>query len=138
MEANTQSQPKAEEKKLCTKCTTFYGTIVTNFMCSKCFKDAGGVIEPTPSGDAKVEDVSIKNEEEKEPEKPIQEKKNRCWGCNKKVGLLGFACKCSYIFCAKHRFADDHACDYDHKKEGIAELIKQNPLLAESQFEKIN
>jgi AN1-type zinc finger protein 5/6 len=35
------------------------------------------------------------------PEKP--KVKKRCEQCNKKVGLLGFECKCGKYFCAGHR-----------------------------------
>jgi len=30
--------------------------------------------------------------------------------CRKKVGLLGFACRCGGVFCATHRLYEDHAC----------------------------
>jgi len=40
-----QAQP---ERQLCGKCYSFYGTALTNFMCSKCFKESGGVL-PAPS-----------------------------------------------------------------------------------------
>ena len=44
-----------------------------------------------------------------------QEKRNVCWTCRKKVGLLGFECRCSYVFCSTHRYSDAHNCDFDHK-----------------------
>jgi hypothetical protein len=36
--------------------------------------------------------------------KPVQEAKNRCWTCNKKIGITGFQCRCNYVFCAAHRY----------------------------------
>ena len=30
--------------------------------------------------------------------KPIQENKNRCWVCSKKIGITGFECRCRYVF----------------------------------------
>ena len=144
----------------------FYGTGSTNFMCSKCFKDdqdAKGVKPAASNSDQKTitgaagetpktTDKEMTPEEEKAPSKPVQvrpphlssfhkvafqEKKNRCWACNKKVGLLGFECKCDYIFCAKHRHADDHNCDYDHKKDDLENLKKNNPLLEAGKVDKI-
>tara|TARA_Y100000590_G_scaffold1649_1_gene2083 strand:+ start:31978 stop:32190 length:213 start_codon:yes stop_codon:yes gene_type:complete len=46
-------------------------------------------------------------------------KKTRCAfnGCKKKIGLLGFECKCGNIYCSKHRHAEDHECTYDHKSK---------------------
>lgn len=37
---------------------------------------------------------------------------NRCEeaSCRKKVGLLGFACKCAKTYCATHRHPEDHLC----------------------------
>jgi len=47
-------------------------------------------------------------------------KKLRCHvsECKKKLGLLGFDCKCGHIYCSKHRHAETHSCKYDHKSEG--------------------
>lgn len=84
--------------------------------------------------------------------KQVQRNRGRCWTCKKKVGLTGFECQCSYVFCGKvrgdlpvkqarvvlfvlpwhawrcthdvvlvvyarpqHRYADEHACDFDYK-----------------------
>ena len=37
--------------------------------------------------------------------------------CNKNVGLFGLTCKCEDLFCAKHRYPDEHNCNYDFKTE---------------------
>lgn len=44
-------------------------------------------------------------------------KSNRCpvSGCNAKLGLLAFECRCGGKYCAKHR--DQHACTYDYKSD---------------------
>lgn len=44
--------------------------------------------------------------------------------CRKKLGLLGFECRCKKQFCAAHRAAEEHACDYDFKSNGKKELLK--------------
>ena len=62
-------------------------------------------------------------------------KTNRCWTCNKKVGLLGFKCKCEYVFCGEHRLAEAHECDFDFKASGKKLLAKQNPTIAPSKME---
>ena len=51
----------------------------------------------------------------------------RCHLCNKKAGTVPFRCKCGHVFCAKHRHPEDHACTYDHKGEGKADLAAKNP-----------
>ena len=46
-------------------------------------------------------------------------KKNRCGVCKKKLGLLGFECRCSDTqFCAIHRLPESHDCSFDHQKFG--------------------
>jgi hypothetical protein len=47
----------------------------------------------------------------------------RCFSCNKKVGLLGFDCRCNNIYCSKCRYPEDHSCIFDHKNYG-RELLK--------------
>lgn len=35
---------------------------------------------------------------------------SRCVICQKKVGILGFECKCTGTFCDKHRMMESHQC----------------------------
>eukprot|EP00257_Ricinus_communis_P019574 XP_015578600.1 zinc finger A20 and AN1 domain-containing stress-associated protein 1 [Ricinus communis] len=53
----------------------------------------------------------------------------RCNRCNKRVGLLGFGCKCGHLFCGKHRYPEEHKCRFDHKAFGHEVLRLQNPGL---------
>ena len=84
------------------------------------------------------EGVSTEN---KNIEIPVntQIKKNRCTSCNKKVGLLGFECKCGGNFCTSHRHADQHDCksinDIIQKDREI--LAKQNIKVVADKLEKI-
>ena len=59
-------------------------------------------------------------------EKP---KSKRCEhsDCKKKIGLLGFTCKCNKTFCSKHRHPEDHQCLFDHKSNDIS--ILENKLV---------
>ena len=36
-------------------------------------------------------------------DRPIQKNKSKCWICKKKIGILGFECRCGYTFCEDHR-----------------------------------
>lgn len=65
--------------------------------------------------------------EQKEQQKAQQkEQKVRCpvEGCNKKLGLVDFKCKCQNTYCAKHRVPDTHACSYDFRQEQTNRLMK--------------
>ncbi|CAI0549107.1 unnamed protein product [Linum tenue] len=54
--------------------------------------------------------------------------KSRCKVRNKKVGLLGFTCRCGDVFCGSHRYAEEHGCSFDVKGMAREILAKQNPL----------
>ena len=57
------------------------------------------------------------------------EKKKRCQSCNKRVRLLGFECRCGYVFCGDHRYAEKHSCTFDYKKMEREALAVKNPLI---------
>jgi len=61
----------------------------------------------------------------------------RCFICPRKVGLLGFRCRCNYIFCSRHRHADQHNCSFDYKAMNKAKLEVLNPQITSSKVEKI-
>lgn len=65
----------------------------------------------------------------------VQKDRSRCWFCSKKCGLTGFACRCGFTFCSRHRHAEDHECDFDHQKFGQELLQKCNPRLQAQQLE---
>ncbi|WRX23629.1 zinc finger protein [Theobroma cacao] len=54
--------------------------------------------------------------------------KNRCESCNKKLGLMGFTCRCGKVFCQVHLYPMVHSCQYDFKKADRQILPKQNPI----------
>jgi hypothetical protein len=66
--------PVVEEKpatKLCGKCMMFYGPIANNYLCSKCFKENGGVaaapkqpVSKAPDSEMKDETIKAATEEE--------------------------------------------------------------------------
>ncbi|KAL1201164.1 Zinc finger A20 and AN1 domain-containing stress-associated protein 10 [Cardamine amara subsp. amara] len=59
-------------------------------------------------------------------EEPV--KKRRCGICKRKIGMLGFNCRCGHIFCGSHRYSEDHSCPFDYKKSGRLALATQLPL----------
>uniref|UniRef100_A0ACD6A6Q4 Uncharacterized protein n=1 Tax=Avena sativa TaxID=4498 RepID=A0ACD6A6Q4_AVESA len=54
---------------------------------------------------------------------------NRCVTCHKKVGLLGFRCRCKGTFCSVHRYSDKHECGFDYKTAGREQIAKHNPVV---------
>ena len=73
------------------------------------------------------EDVPEKKEVN--PEKKIKKKKHRCSFCNKKLGLLGFACDCKGVFCPLHHSAHSHNCNFNYLKEKQDKIKQNNPKM---------
>lgn len=62
-------------------------------------------------------------------------KKNVCSVCNKKLGLIGFKCKCGKDNCSIHRYPESHPCTHDWIAEGKQQISQKNPVVA---ADKIN
>ena len=72
-----------------------------------------------------------------EGDQPEQKNRSRCFSCNKKVGLLGFECRCGYVYCSNHRHAMDHACTFDYATFDREKLAKANPVVAPSKLDRV-
>jgi hypothetical protein len=116
---------------------------------SKILKNSGIIFEKDPKSSIskeptdKIESNTIitpnKNTENlKENSKcTIQINKNRCWGCNKRVGYTGMECRCNYIFCGNCRYPEQHSCTFDFRAHGRKILEKQNKKIENNQLEEI-
>lgn len=61
----------------------------------------------------------------------------RCISCRKRMGLLGFKCRCGGVFCSAHRYSDKHGCSFDYKAAGRDAIAKANPVVKAEKVEKI-
>ncbi len=81
------------------------------------------------------------NQENRDSKEKSEIKKNRCTHdqCKKKVGLLGFDCKCGGYYCANHRHTDQHNCKSLQEiiKNERDILAKQNLKVVAEKLEKI-
>lgn len=64
-------------------------------------------------------------------------KRNRCNTCNKRVGFTGFDCRCGGMFCAEHRYSDQHNCTFDYKTVEREALRKNNPVVVSDKIQRI-
>ncbi|XP_029948771.1 LOW QUALITY PROTEIN: AN1-type zinc finger protein 6 [Salarias fasciatus] len=85
---------------------------------------------PTSEPEVVVES-SAQTEEKPKP------KKNRCFTCNKRVGLTGFDCRCGNVFCCLHRYSDVHNCTFDYKADAAEKIRKENPVIVGEKIKKI-
>lgn len=68
--------------------------------------------------------------------KPESKSVNRCGGCNKKVGLTAFRCRCGAMFCGSHRHPESHNCTFDFKGAGREAIARANPLVKADKVER--
>lgn len=90
--------------------------------------DPKEVVETNPEKRAAVEP----EEEEAPPQDP-----KRCLTCRRRVGITGFRCRCGFVFCGTHRYAEQHECSFDFKRIGKEKIAKANPIVKAEKLEKI-
>ncbi|EJW04084.1 hypothetical protein EDEG_01606 [Edhazardia aedis USNM 41457] len=70
-------------------------------------------------------------------EEGAKEAKIQCAKCKKKLRVSNnFVCRCGFIFCALHRFDDQHDCSYDFVKDGKEMLQKNNPKVYRGKMDR--
>ena len=135
---------KQVEPVMCAGKCGFYGNAATNNYCSKCWRDKHGAAKPVTESVA--EDPASPQVEAKATEvvpaviqlaKPEQKNKFACFSCRRKVGYLGFKCRCEYVFCAEHRYPHEHNCSVDVKKIQQSVVAKANPKVETEKLDKL-
>jgi hypothetical protein len=98
--------------------------------CSLCYKSVRPEEPAVSIAPARVEPEPVELNQPLE-EQPQQLNRSRCYKCNKKVGHLGFECKCKYIFCGNHRYHNEHNCTVDYHHSAKDHLRQNNlPVIA--------
>ncbi|KAK6935277.1 Zinc finger, AN1-type [Dillenia turbinata] len=63
---------------------------------------------------------------------------NRCACCRKKVGVMGFKCRCGSTFCGTHRYPEKHECTFDFKGSGRDAIARANPVVKADKIQSID
>ena len=127
--AAIESSKNDNDAALCANKCGFYGNPNNRNLCSVCYtaflKEAGAKyyeIETRQSSSSGAsESLETCDHNDLAPPKT----QNRCEICQKKVGMIGFSCRCGGCFCGKHRYPEEHSCGFDHKEVGRKILAKQ-------------
>ncbi|XP_031496479.1 zinc finger A20 and AN1 domain-containing stress-associated protein 4 [Nymphaea colorata] len=153
-----------ENHRLCANNCGFFGSPTTMNLCSKCYRDLRMKELQESSAKPPIEksltlmeqsSATVEIREEKtliQPavpflpssssvprasSTPVSGKPNRCSSCNKRVGLMGFKCRCGSTFCASHRLPEKHVCSFDFKAAGREAIARSNPVVKAEKLEKI-
>ncbi|KAK3031433.1 hypothetical protein RJ639_035256 [Escallonia herrerae] len=152
-----------EGHRLCANNCGFFGSPATHNYCSKCYSDIYAKEEQAKSAKSAVENSLFGTSSSSSssaaaaaaaevrsvvapvptavlPEAAGEEagaRPRRCAACPKKVGLMGFRCRCGVTFCGAHRYPEQHRCGFDFKAAGREAIAKANPLVKGVKLEKI-
>ncbi|XP_074591274.1 zinc finger A20 and AN1 domain-containing stress-associated protein 1-like [Curcuma longa] len=137
-ELNAAHKPGA----LCVNHCGFPGSPTTGDMCLSCFLASASTQprscspgfgppiwrSPTPAPEEKNATAAA-------PE--MAKEVNRCSVCRRRVGLMGFRCRCGELFCGEHRYSDRHDCCFDYKAAARDAIARANPVVRAAKIARI-
>ncbi|KAF5780679.1 putative transcription regulator A20-like family [Helianthus annuus] len=150
-EANKMNDTTSFQPVLCANGCGFFGSATTMNLCSKCYRDrrikeeqtaameqlVNKVVSLSPASSSSSSTTLTAPKTVEQPTTTAARVSNRCLSCNKKVGVMGFKCKCGETFCGSHRYPEEHDCEFDFKKTGREAIMKANPVVKADKVNRI-
>ncbi|KAK4730757.1 hypothetical protein R3W88_023745 [Solanum pinnatisectum] len=149
-EEHEVQSPEGGRHQLCANNCGFFGNSTTENYCSKCYRDIEERKSDAKSIDSLFSPTKRRSENmivksivlipdlvEAAATQVVTPQSNRCLICKKKMGLMGFKCRCGTIFCGTHRYPEVHGCTFDFKSMGREAIAKANPLIKAEKLKKI-
>ncbi|KAK1666785.1 hypothetical protein QYE76_054944 [Lolium multiflorum] len=110
----------------------FFGSPDTGGLCSRCFRDSLRRAEAQLKASEGAEAAS-----KERGEQGANKTKSRCAACGRKVGVMGFECRCGGVFCGEHRYSDRHDCGFDYRAAGRVAISQANPVVRNDKVDKL-
>jgi len=138
-----KAEAKAEKEKSgapskCSKNCGNFGSAKFHGLCSQCYSKTRTEAKQTWKRHWTLAIIKLRAMRRfAAGKRPVQEHRNRCWRCSRRIGITGIECRCGYVFCGKHRYANEHECKFDHRAAHRAKLAKENKEVKANKFEKI-
>ncbi|KAK1300473.1 Zinc finger A20 and AN1 domain-containing stress-associated protein 5 [Acorus calamus] len=146
---------RCQAPKLCVNNCGLFGSPATMNLCSRCYRDHQSKEEQVSSAKIAVEKSLLGSSSSDPPPRSAAaaeacvaeesdrsaavavDRPGRCGECKRKVGLMGFKCRCGLTYCGGHRYPEQHACGFDFKAAGRDAIARANPVVKAKKIERI-
>ncbi|XP_010669036.2 zinc finger A20 and AN1 domain-containing stress-associated protein 12-like [Beta vulgaris subsp. vulgaris] len=118
-----------DPSQLCANGCGFFANPSLRNLCSSCYRDFLNktLLEIERKSSHNNKQQTIVHVDSTDKKDASTSTRTRCDACKKRVGLIGFKCRCGGVYCGLHRYANEHSCAVDniHKALEREALSKQ-------------
>lgn len=117
-----------KKTKICKNCKKFKPISTLQeycLICNKIFSKKTQIMNYFLRNLGNIETSYLKKRKLKSIENNFKRDKNqtKCFHCAKKIGIFYHRCRCHRLFCKKHKFFENHKCDFKSEKINLKKLL---------------